>query len=214
LSLRVVLIEIRDLGPVFLAEPELAGPLDGSAKGIMGWLARKRVAIHKDLVHAEGFLGRTLRRAWNRLQRLVEHDEHILRGLRTAGHLDLDHPRRIASDDALALWDGYLWRRLKRHRAWLIADGLAAPLALLLTPVPGPNLVSYWLWYRLVIHYLAMRGAMRAKAGKIPTVAVGRDELDAVIASGDDEPVARMSACLNFPDLATALEKIVPPRPE
>jgi hypothetical protein len=93
-------------------------------------------------------------------------------------------------------------------------DGIAAPISLLLTPIPGPNLVSYWLCYRVVVHFLAVKGASRAKAGKIPTAAVAREELDAVIASGDDEPVARISETLNFPELAAALARVVPSRTE
>jgi hypothetical protein len=49
-----------------------------------------------------------------------------------------------------------------KHRRWLAIDGTLFVLSGLLMLVPGPNVLAYYLAFRLVGHYLSMRGATQA----------------------------------------------------
>ncbi len=49
-----------------------------------------------------------------------------------------------------------------RHLRWLVVNTLLFVLSGLLTLVPGPNVIAYYFAFRLVGHYLSMRGARQA----------------------------------------------------
>jgi hypothetical protein len=66
---------------------------------------------------------------------------------------DLDEPR------AVALLRRQLGRDFDKHRFWLIIDSLGFVASGLLFLLPGPNLVAYYFAFRMVGHYLSMRGA-------------------------------------------------------
>jgi len=46
-----------------------------------------------------------------------------------------------------------------RHRLWLIVDGVLFVASGVLFFVPGPNVIAYFFAFRLVGHWLSMRGA-------------------------------------------------------
>jgi len=52
-----------------------------------------------------------------------------------------------------------------RHRLWLIVNAILFAGSGLLMPVPGPNVVAYYVAFRLVGHFLSLRGATRALTG-------------------------------------------------
>lgn len=58
-----------------------------------------------------------------------------------------------------------LGRDRDRHRLWLIANGAAFVASGVLMPLPGPNLVAYYFAFRLVGHFLSMRGAQKGLTG-------------------------------------------------
>jgi hypothetical protein len=45
------------------------------------------------------------------------------------------------------------------HRRWLVIDGILFVLSAILVVLPGPNVAAYYLAFRVVGHYLSMRGA-------------------------------------------------------
>lgn len=51
---------------------------------------------------------------------------------------------------------------LRRHWAWLAANGVLLALAGLLTVIPGPNVVAFYFAFRVVGHYMSIRGARHA----------------------------------------------------
>ncbi len=181
--MRVVLVEIAGLGPTFLAEREPDEALP--PKGILGWLARKRLAIFEAMERPRTRTFAILGWVWKRLHRLVAPDEHLLRRLRRAGSLAIDHPLRLTTDQVGLLWDDLLKARARRHRFWLVVDGVLAAPAALLALLPGPNLIGYWLLYRAIVHLLAFLGARSGR--RMETVLVARAELDEIVSVGDDE---------------------------
>jgi hypothetical protein len=50
----------------------------------------------------------------------------------------------------------------EKHRWWLVINTLLFLASGLLTIVPGPNVIAYYFAFRLVGHFLSMRGARQA----------------------------------------------------
>lgn len=194
--MRVVLVEVAGLGLTFLAERDLDD--SSSSPGLRGWLARTRIGLLNELGKADGQFGSVLSRFWVRLQRLIAPDEHLMRQLRHARTLAIDHPGRLTTGEVSSLWSELLSRRIGKHAFWMTVDALLAIPSVLLAILPGPNLVGYWLAYRAVVHLLAMLGARSGRT--IATTFVPRAELDASVVSGDIE---RIAAHLEIPGFAT-----------
>lgn len=57
--------------------------------------------------------------------------------------------------------------RSYHHLRWLIVDVLLLPTSLLLVPLPGPNVIGYYLLYRVYSHYRSFRSASRAQIEEI-----------------------------------------------
>ena len=69
------------------------------------------------------------------------------------------YPVDLAADAALQVLRTRLREDYDRHRRWLVIDGSLFVLSAVLVVLPGPNVVAYYLAFRLVGHYLSMRGA-------------------------------------------------------
>jgi hypothetical protein len=69
------------------------------------------------------------------------------------------HPDDLDSARALAVIHQSLRAEASRHRRWLGLDTICLLFSLLLTPVPGPNLLGYYFAFRVVGHLLSIRGA-------------------------------------------------------
>jgi hypothetical protein len=54
---------------------------------------------------------------------------------------------------------------VNRHGRWFVVNAVAFALSGVLAPFPGPNVVAYYFAFRLVGHYLSMRGAQRGLSG-------------------------------------------------
>ena len=86
-------------------------------------------------------------------------EQRLLWNLRRETHAVLAHPQDMTFEQVLELVRRRLQRDYDRHRRWLLLDGLLMILAAALTLVPGPNLVAYYFVFRVVGHWLSMRGA-------------------------------------------------------
>ena len=69
------------------------------------------------------------------------------------------HPDDMTFDQALTLIQRMLQRDYDRHKVWLVVDTLGLIASALLVLVPGPNIVAYYFAFRVVGHWLSMRGA-------------------------------------------------------
>lgn len=85
-------------------------------------------------------------------QRLLWH----LRGQHAA---TLVYPEDMNAADAMRFLRGSLERDFAVHRRWLVFDSLILILSTALVLVPGPNVLAYYFLFRVVGHYLSMRGA-------------------------------------------------------
>jgi hypothetical protein len=101
-------------------------------------------------------------RAKDRIMRWVAEsiaEQRLLWQLRGRAAVTLVHPDDVSDDQAQQLLRRSLQRDWERHRFWLILDLLGGIGSVLLILLPGPNLLGYYFLFRIVGHYLSLRGA-------------------------------------------------------
>lgn len=86
-------------------------------------------------------------------------EQRLLWQLRGRAEATLVHPDDLLQSQAQQLLRRSLQRDLERHRFWLIVDALGGIGSLVLILLPGPNLIGYYFLFRVIGHYLSMRGA-------------------------------------------------------
>jgi hypothetical protein len=69
------------------------------------------------------------------------------------------HPDDVTFDRTMEIVRRSLRADHGRHLRWLIVDTLLLILSGALALLPGPNLVAYYFAFRVVGHWLSMRGA-------------------------------------------------------
>lgn len=85
--------------------------------------------------------------------------------------------------------------RSYHHLRWLIVDLLLLPLSLILMPIPGPNLIGYYLLFRIYSHWKGYRSAAKTTL----------DEVDVKVSQQVDEVRAAMRSSK---DVRTALHEL------
>ncbi len=107
---------------------------------------------------AKGWAGRLQDRvmAWV-AERIAE--QRLLWNLRRQSEALALHPDDMTFDQAQTLIHRILQRDYDRHKLWLVVDTFGLIASGVLFFVPGPNLVGYYFAFRVVGHWLSMRGA-------------------------------------------------------
>ena len=102
------------------------------------------------------------RRVKSRLLRYVAEaiaEQRLLWHLRGRTAALLVHPDDLEPAHAQDLLRQQLHRDFERHRFWLAVDSLGLIASAVLALLPGPNLVAYYFVFRIVGHFLSVRGA-------------------------------------------------------
>jgi len=86
-------------------------------------------------------------------------EQRLLWHLRRQTTACLYHPTDVETTDATALLRRQLRRDFDRHRFWLVIDSLLFIASGVLVLLPGPNLAAYYFAFRMVGHFLSLRGA-------------------------------------------------------
>jgi hypothetical protein len=86
-------------------------------------------------------------------------EQRLLWHLRGQTSARLHFPADMGEPQAVAILRGQLGRDFDKHRFWLAIDSVGFVASGLLMLVPGPNLLAYYFAFRLVGHYLSLRGA-------------------------------------------------------
>jgi hypothetical protein len=164
--LKVLVLQTKDGGLLFYGEN--SEPRDGesetpSRRGLITWVEHQYLKLERVLNQSEGRLGLKLRRAWNWLHRFTGPDEAFLRSLRIQDRIELYYPQTLDPQFVLESWHRYISAKGRRHTVWLIVDTVISPVTLILTPIPGPNLLGYWIAYRAFCHLLAVLGVRGAE---------------------------------------------------
>jgi hypothetical protein len=74
------------------------------------------------------------------------------------------YPADIDADAGLRILRTRIRADYERHRRWLVIDGTLFVLSGILVVLPGPNVLAYYLAFRVVGHFLSMRGASQGLA--------------------------------------------------
>ena len=86
-------------------------------------------------------------------------EQRLLWLLRGRAIATLIHPDDLSEAQSLELLRRSLQRDWVRHRFWLIVDALGGAASVALILLPGPNLIGYYFLFRIVGHFLSLRGA-------------------------------------------------------
>jgi hypothetical protein len=150
---------------------------DEPSRGVFGWVTRKlpivgrwRARFGEMLQAAEERRHRPAAaepdgwgaRLQNRIMTWVAEriaEQRLLWHLRGETAVTLAHPPDLTFDEVLLIVRRMLQRDYDRHLRWLVVDGVLLIVSGALALVPGPNLVAYYFIFRVVGHWLSMRGA-------------------------------------------------------
>jgi hypothetical protein len=88
-------------------------------------------------------------------------EQRLLWNLRRETAVTAFHPQDLTFDQAHTLIRRTLQRDWERHRLWLVVDGILMLGSIALVLIPGPNIVGYYFAFRVMGHWLSIRGALQ-----------------------------------------------------
>jgi Mitochondrial K+-H+ exchange-related len=174
----------------------------------------RRLRDHAVEEEPKGWLGRMQDRmmAWV-VERIAE--QRLLWNLRSQTAVTAAHPQDMSFDQVMTLIKRRLKRDYDRHRVWLVIDtlGLVASGAVMM--VPGPNVLAYYFTFRVVGHWLSMRGASQGMnrvtwtSRPCPPLGELRD-VAALDPHARDLRVHEIAARLRLQHLANFFSRVIP----
>jgi hypothetical protein len=91
-------------------------------------------------------------------------EQRLLWHLRNRTAATVVHPDDLPAVSVMPIVRTHIQRDYEKHRFWLAIDLLLLAASALLTLLPGPNLIAYYFAFRVVGHFLSIRGARQALA--------------------------------------------------
>lgn len=88
-------------------------------------------------------------------------EQRLLWNLRREIAVNAYYPPDLTFDQAHTLIRRTLQRDWERHRLWLVVDSLLLLGSLALILLPGPNIIGYYFAFRVMGHWLSIRGALQ-----------------------------------------------------
>jgi hypothetical protein len=149
-------------------------PQEPESPGFFGRLRHRfNVMLHEAERRRHGDVDADAERGWaTRLQERIMAwvaeriaEQRLLWSLRHETSVVAAHPSDMTFDQAETLVKRVLQRDYDRHRRWLVIDSLLAIASAALVILPGPNIVFYYFAFRIVGHWLSMRGARQGLTG-------------------------------------------------
>lgn len=141
-------------------------------------------------------------------------EQRLLWNLRRQASAVAVHPPDLTFEQVLTLIKRTLQRDYDRHRVWLVIDAIGLVVSGLLALIPGPNVVAYYFAFRVVGHWLSMRGAVQGlrrvswSGRPCPPLTELRDAV--LMESGArDARVHDIASRLRLPHLTTFVERVV-----
>ena len=197
--------------------------IDETATGLFGRLRHRfNVMLHaaeerqrnpptEDEPH-KGWMQRLQERtmAWV-AERIAE--QRLLWNMRNETAVVAAHPQDMTFEQVMTLIRGMLRRDYNRHRLWLVVDTLLLAGSAVLMPVPGPNIAAYYFAFRVVGHWLSLRGARQgldriAWSGRSCEPLTELRSLAAMEPAARGERVQNIAARLRLPHLSTFFERV------
>ena len=88
-------------------------------------------------------------------------EQRLLWNLRRETAVTAFYPTDLTFDQANTLIRRTLQRDWERHRLWLAVDSVLALGSVALILLPGPNIIGYYFAFRVMGHWLSIRGAVQ-----------------------------------------------------
>ena len=158
---------------LYCEEPDdpVPGDDEGPPKGFVGRIVHRFRVQLAEAEHAHrretdpdaarpSFAGRVKARTLRWIAEAIA-EQRLLWQLRSRASARLFHPDDLTDAQARQLLRRSLQRDWEKHRFWLVVDSLGGIGSLLLVLIPGPNVLGYYFAFRIVGHYLSLRGARR-----------------------------------------------------
>jgi hypothetical protein len=89
-------------------------------------------------------------------------EQRLLWHMRRQSRATAVHPSDLDEARVTQVVNSNMRSDYEKHRRWLVINTLLFIVSGLLTLVPGPNVIAYYFAFRLVGHFLSMRGARQA----------------------------------------------------
>ncbi len=109
--------------------------------------------------------GGIIQRIKGRVRRMVAEtvaEQRLLWHMRRQSRARAIHPADLDTAQVMTVIKTNMRSDYEKHRLWLVVNTLLFIASGLLTLVPGPNVIAYYFAFRLVGHFLSMRGARQA----------------------------------------------------
>jgi len=130
---------------------------------------RRMMRSGNSLVRWVGRVSRMGHRYYQKLEDRIDPLERMVKALNYPGPLQVWHAPGHAG--SIELGDFLRWQATK-HLSWIVIDGFVTAVAIVLAPftapIPGPNVIFFYPFLRLLSHIQAFRGARRAQ--RDPTI--------------------------------------------
>lgn len=88
-------------------------------------------------------------------------EQRLLWNLRREAEVAAYYPPDLTFDQAHTLIRRTLQRDWERHRLWLAVDSVLLLGSVALILLPGPNIIGYYFAFRVMGHWLSIRGAVQ-----------------------------------------------------
>jgi hypothetical protein len=157
----------RDRFELYSEPPEEPGtPPHPSAGRLRQWAHAAYVRWHElvESARRRTSTGQIARWRDEMVRRLAETiaEQRTLWALAQHTHVTLFFPASVGEHEARAALDRALARARRHHGWWILVDAPLFVVSGILAPIPGPNVLAYYLGFRLVGHWLSWRGARHA----------------------------------------------------
>jgi hypothetical protein len=139
------------------SSPDLSSDSSNPLDRLLARLASKKGRLARSLRNSIVFV----RESYAKVEDKIDPMERVLKRLRHTTQLDLSYSPSLGESTALKKFEALLSRQKNKHALWTGVDFFLSILALILIPLPGPNLFLYYPALRTVSHYLARRGALQ-----------------------------------------------------
>ena len=113
---------------------------------------------------ASGLLARLKSRAKRMIAETIA-EQRLLWHMRRQSAARLTYPSDLDESRAMPIVRKALQSDFEKHRWWFVINCVLFAFGALLTLLPGPNLVAYYFAFRLVGHFLSLRGARQGLRG-------------------------------------------------
>ena len=199
---------------------------DGRKAGLSGWLRERfrRVLQATEPIVPGGLVVAPAPHWFGRLEGwilgwLVERiaDQRLLWNLRRQTNACVMYPDDLSFDQATAIIFLKLTQEYSRHRVWLVVDASGLVISGLFAVIPGPNLLAYYFAFRVVGHWLSMRGAVQGmksiKWSGMPSSPLAELQLVANLDPKDrQQKIQAIATRLKLPNLPSFFKRVSTPR--